>query len=257
MGIPEQREGVKHLTDLRFGSHSKWQRSAGPDAAARSFPSYARSDGSSIERALRAASARLLPAGPTPTHPSTRVTAIASSQNRRSAERKRRSERARMPSWWRRARSSRSRSARCGQRWPKRRDRGECPHIENRMAINGTTVNNFCPAWILANDRRAADSRAPGHLISRAATLAGTRGFRQHFHARLDSPNAGARPCYSSALNIEQTRSSRFTYERTRAPELKYSSTGDPTRRLEPREGRPQRNPVERDADSSCRSRVR
>jgi hypothetical protein len=29
MGIPEQREGVKHLTDLRFGSHSKWQRSAG------------------------------------------------------------------------------------------------------------------------------------------------------------------------------------------------------------------------------------
>jgi hypothetical protein len=24
-----RREGVKHLTDLRFGSHSKWQRSAG------------------------------------------------------------------------------------------------------------------------------------------------------------------------------------------------------------------------------------
>jgi hypothetical protein len=75
------------------------------------------------------------------------------SQNRRSDARKRRSERARTPSWWRRARVSSSRSLRVDKAERSAATARKASRIACRMASRCTNVNEFCSDAILARDR--------------------------------------------------------------------------------------------------------
>jgi hypothetical protein len=75
------------------------------------------------------------------------------SQSRRSVERKRLCERARTPSWWRRARVSRRRSIRVA--WVARPEAPvlKRPRIACRVPRGDADVNGFCPDGILASHR--------------------------------------------------------------------------------------------------------
>lgn len=118
-------------------------------------PAAAPSDGSSIDGALRAANARLLPAGPTPTHPSTEATAIANiartdGQRNESADRNERGRPAGGVGPEARGAGLPARTALTEAQRP-----AECRHtsrIEWPATVRRSTI--FAAAWILANDTR-------------------------------------------------------------------------------------------------------
>jgi len=88
------------------------------------------------------------------------------SQSRRSDGRKRRFERARTPSWWRRARVSSRRSLRVA-----RADRTAAPvrktsRIARRVPSGDANVNDCCPDAILARHRRARRTAAHELIFS-------------------------------------------------------------------------------------------
>jgi hypothetical protein len=97
------------------------------------------------------------------------------SQSRRSDWRKRRSERARTPSWWRRARLSRKRSLRTDRADWRAATVRMASRIACRMASSCANVNDSCPDAILAKDtfprladrRRFSPVRFSGALFSR------------------------------------------------------------------------------------------
>jgi hypothetical protein len=101
-------------------------------------------DGASIDVVLRDTNVRPCLGGPAPAPPSTGATTIANNtQSRRSVGRKRRCERTRMPSWWRRARVSSRRSVRVA--WAARSVAPALkpPRIACRVPSGDASVNGF------------------------------------------------------------------------------------------------------------------
>jgi len=116
------------------------------------FLAAAASDGSSIHETLRDANGRPSPAGPAPVRLSTEATTVANTA--RADGRKRRSDRRSTPSWWRRARLSRTRSLRVD-----RTDQSAATvRKASRKAIEwpaaARTPTSFCAETILARDSR-------------------------------------------------------------------------------------------------------